>query len=121
MMPAVRWSDEPYLYLTTTGRRTGRPHRIEIWFAERAGRLFLLAGGRERADWVRNVQANPRVRVELGRDTRTGLAHVLEPGTADDRLARELLLARYASTGDDLRDWGRTALPVVIELAAETG
>jgi deazaflavin-dependent oxidoreductase (nitroreductase family) len=121
MMPAVRWSDQPFLYLTTTGRRTGRPHRIEIWFAERDGRLFLLAGSRERAEWVRNLQVNPRVTVELGTDTRPGLAHVLAPGTADDRLARELLLARYASTEDDLRDWGRTALPVVIELPAETG
>jgi deazaflavin-dependent oxidoreductase (nitroreductase family) len=117
----VRWSDEPYLYLTTGGRRTGRPHRIEIWFAERDGRLFLLAGSRARADWVRNVQANPRVMVELGSETRAGVAHVLQAGTPDDRLARELLLAKYASTDDDLDEWGRTALPVVIEFPAEAG
>ncbi|MBV9355958.1 MAG: hypothetical protein JO023_10575 [Chloroflexi bacterium] len=46
---------------------------------------------------------------------------MLEPGSADDRLARELLLAKYASSDDDLRDWGRTALPVVIEPPTETG
>jgi len=58
-------ASEPFLYLTTVGRRTGRAHRIEIWFAARDGRLYLLAGDRERADWVRNLQANARVTVEL--------------------------------------------------------
>jgi deazaflavin-dependent oxidoreductase (nitroreductase family) len=60
-----------------------------MWFAERDGRLYLLAGGRERADWVRNLQANPRVTVELGDETRVGVARVLDPGTPDDRLARK--------------------------------
>lgn len=113
------WTDEPFLYVTTVGRRSGRPHRIEIWFAERDGRLFLLAGGRERADWVRNVKATARVTVELGDETRVGAAHVLEPGTADDALARALLLAKYATREDDLAEWGRTALPVAIEFPAE--
>jgi hypothetical protein len=81
----------------------------------------MLAGSRERADWVRNVQANPSVTVELGTETRTGAAHVVEAGSADDRLARQLLLAKYASAVDDLREWGRTALPVVVELLAGTG
>jgi deazaflavin-dependent oxidoreductase (nitroreductase family) len=112
----ARWASEPYLYLTTVGRRTGRPHRIEMWFAAHDGRLYLLAGGRERADWVRNLQADPRVTVELGDETRVGAAHVLEAGTAEDQLARELLLAKYEPTEDDLDEWGRTALPVVIEL-----
>ena len=33
--------DEPLLYLTTIGHRTGRPHRIEIWFAAHGGRPWL--------------------------------------------------------------------------------
>jgi len=33
------WAREPFLYLTTAGRRTGQAHRIEISFAERGGRL----------------------------------------------------------------------------------
>jgi deazaflavin-dependent oxidoreductase (nitroreductase family) len=116
----ARSAGEPYLYLTTTGRRTGRPHRIEIWFAEHDRRLYLLAGGRERADWVRNLRANPRVTVELGGESHVGMAHVVEPGTDDDRRARELLLAKYADTEDDLDAWGRTALPVAIDLPADT-
>ena len=115
----TRWAGEPFLYLTTVGRRTGRPHRIEIWFAEHNGRLYLLAGRCERADWVRNLQANPRVTVELGDDFRVGAAHVLKAGTAEDCLARELLLAKYSETDDDLGEWGRTALPVVIDLPSD--
>ena len=115
----ARWAGEPFLYLTTTGRRTGRPHRIEIWFAAHEGRLYLLSGGRERADWVRNLQANPRVTVELGDETRVGGAHALEAGAPDDRLARELLVAKYASTEEDLDEWGRTSLPVLVEFASD--
>jgi deazaflavin-dependent oxidoreductase (nitroreductase family) len=113
----ARWASEPYAYLTTIGRRTGRPHRIEIWFAVEDGRIYLLAGGRERADWVRNLQANPRVTVELGGETRAGVAQVLEASTAEDRRARELLVGKYRQ-GNNLDEWGRTALPVVIEFAA---
>ena len=67
------WAREPFLYLTTVGRRTGQAHRIEMWFAARGGRLYLLAGSRERADWVRNLQANARVTVELGDGSHVGI------------------------------------------------
>ena len=55
-----------FLYLTTTGRRTGLSREIEIWFTERGDRYYLIAEHRERADWVRNLQAQPRVHVRLG-------------------------------------------------------
>ena len=117
-LPA-RCAHESFLYLTTLGRRTGRPHRIEIWFAAHEGRLYLLSGGRERADWVRNLQANAQVAVELGDETHVGLAHVLEAGDPANQLARQLLVAKYAATEDDLDAWGRTSLPVVIDSPAD--
>jgi deazaflavin-dependent oxidoreductase (nitroreductase family) len=109
-----RWAGEPYAYLTTTGRRTGQPHRIEIWFAAAGGRMYLLSGGRDRSDWVRNIQAHPRVTVELGDETLRGVASIVEPGASDDQRARELLVEKYASPADDLADWKRRSLPVVI-------
>jgi deazaflavin-dependent oxidoreductase (nitroreductase family) len=114
----ARWTSEPYVYLTTIGRRTHRPHRIEIWFAVQDGDVYLLAGGRERSDWVRNLQANPQVTVELGNETHAGTARVLQPGTVEDQRARELLVGKYRA-GDNLDEWGRTALPVVIEFSAD--
>lgn len=109
----ARWAGEPYVYLTTIGRRSGQPHRIEIWFAAEGGRMYLLSGGRERSDWVRNLQANARVTVELGNETHTGAARVLQPGTSEDSRARELLVGKYRQ-GDDLDTWGRTSLPIEI-------
>jgi len=55
-----------YLYLTTTGRRSGLPREIEIWFTEHEGSFYVIAEHRERAQWVRNIQADPRVRVRVG-------------------------------------------------------
>jgi deazaflavin-dependent oxidoreductase (nitroreductase family) len=56
-----------YLYLTTTGRRTGRPREIGIWFTRRDGRFYLVSERRERSGWVRNLRARPRVKVRVGR------------------------------------------------------
>jgi deazaflavin-dependent oxidoreductase (nitroreductase family) len=53
------------LYLTTTGRVSGQPREIEIWFAERAGLFYLIAEHREHAKWVRNIQAQPQVKVRV--------------------------------------------------------
>ena len=111
------WAGEPFAYLTTIGRQTGRPHRIEIWFAFEAGRVYLLSGGRDRSDWVRNLQTNSHVNVEVHGETREGQARVLQAGTDEDRRARELLVAKYRQ-GNDLDEWGRTSLAVVIEFAA---
>ena len=110
----ARAAHEPFAYLTTSGRRTGQPHRIEIWFAVDAGRVYLMAGGRDRSDWVRNLQANPQVTVELAGETHAGTARVLQPGTPDDQRARALLVGKYQE-GGNLDEWGGASLPVVVE------
>jgi len=74
-----------------------------------------MSGGRDRSDWVRNLRVNPQVTVELGRETRVGQARILAPGSNDDRLARELLVTKYARPDNDLKEWGRNSLPAVIE------
>lgn len=105
----------PFCYLTTTGRVTGRPHRIEIWFALWDGVIYLLSGGRDESDWVRNLLAAPVVRVELGGEVRTTTARVVVAGTDEDALARRLLVDKYQpGYGEDLRGWGRSALPVAV-------
>ena len=43
-----------YLHLTTTGRVTGQPREIEIWFTEHGGHFYLVAE-RESANWMRNI------------------------------------------------------------------
>jgi deazaflavin-dependent oxidoreductase (nitroreductase family) len=108
---------EAFCYLTTTGRRSGRPHRIEIWFAAHGDTMYLMSGGRERADWVRNIQADGGVGMRIGTVEYRGTGRVVEGGTDDDARARQLLLAKYQPPGsDELESWGRSALPVAVDL-----
>jgi deazaflavin-dependent oxidoreductase (nitroreductase family) len=110
-----------YCYLTTTGRISGAPHRIEIWFARHDDTVFLLSGGRERSDWVHNVMVSPDVVLELGDRRRTTRARVLEPGSDGDALARRLLFDKYTARGNgDLEEWAATALPVAIDWPTST-
>jgi deazaflavin-dependent oxidoreductase (nitroreductase family) len=55
-----------FLYLTTTGRRSGVPRRIEIWFVEHDGDHFVVAENRDRAQWVRNLLVDARVTFSVG-------------------------------------------------------
>jgi deazaflavin-dependent oxidoreductase (nitroreductase family) len=102
-------------YLTTRGRRTGRRHEIEIWFAYHDGRVYMLSGGRDSSDWVRNVMASPAVRVRIGDRAADGAARVIDE-PAEDAVARRLLAAKYQGwrEGQRLSEWARTALPVVV-------
>lgn len=110
-------ADEDYCYVTTTGRVTGKPHKIEIWFALEAETLYILAGGREKADWVRNAKKAPAVAVRIADQRFDGTARLVTKPD-EDALARRRLLEKYAPPrySGDLSDWGRTALPVAIEL-----
>ena len=77
----------------------------------------MLAGGRDRADFVRNAMADPRVTVRIGDQEGAATARVLDPDTAEDALARRLVLAKYQAPGkSDLESWGRSALPVAFDL-----
>jgi hypothetical protein len=54
--------------ITTTGRRSGRPARVEIWWFHFENR-FIITGTPGRRDWLANLEADPRIVVHaLGRD-----------------------------------------------------
>ena len=107
---------ESFCYITTTGRVTGRPHEIEIWFGMNGWTIYMLSGGGDRSDWVRNIMKTPGVSVRIGGREFSGTGRVVTD-PAEDALARRLLLEKYSPTySGDLTDWGRTALPVAIDL-----
>jgi deazaflavin-dependent oxidoreductase (nitroreductase family) len=111
-------ADEDFCYLTTIGRVSGRPHEIEIWFALDAGTLYMLAGSGMNADWVKNLQRNSQVSVRIAGAVYAGAARIVADA-AEDALARRLVVEKYQPRdSDDLTDWGRTALPVAVELAS---
>ncbi|MEO1164474.1 MAG: pyridoxamine 5'-phosphate oxidase family protein [Chloroflexota bacterium] len=52
---------ETFLYVTTTGRITGNPHTIEIWYVEHDGCVVFCAEGRYDSDTVKNIQQDAHV------------------------------------------------------------
>jgi deazaflavin-dependent oxidoreductase (nitroreductase family) len=107
---------EQYCYLTTTGRRSGEPREIEIWFALDGTTLYLLSGGRDRSDWVRNLMSDSDVKVRIGESSFDGRGRIVTSAEEDAR-ARRLVLEKYtASYSGDLAEWGRSALPVAVDL-----
>ena len=108
---------EDYCYLTTAGRVTGKPRRIEIWFGMEGGTLYLLSGGRQASDWVKNLKKDPHIEVRIGQQTFAGLARIVTDA-AEDQKARQLLAAKYYNwrPGRRLNSWARTSLPIALDL-----
>jgi deazaflavin-dependent oxidoreductase (nitroreductase family) len=118
-MPDLRMlAEEDFCYLTTTGRISGRPHEIEIWFSlvPESQTLYMLSGGRDRSDWVRNILRDPGVTVRIAGEKFSGLAREARD-QEEDELARRLLVEKYESRPGSLANWRRTALPVVVDLS----
>ena len=111
-----RFAGEQYCYLTTRGRVTGRPHRIEIWFAIDGRTLYLLSGGGRSSDWVKNLLHSPSVGVEIGSGRFAGQARVVADPDEEER-ARAFVHDKYArSYAGDLTNWRRSALPIAVDL-----
>jgi deazaflavin-dependent oxidoreductase (nitroreductase family) len=110
-------ADESFCYLTTRGRVTGRPHEIEIWFAlvPESRALYMLSGGGDRSDWVKNLRRHPEVEVRIAGERFGGHAR-LARDAEEDELARRLLVEKYESSPGRLENWRRRALPVVLDL-----
>jgi deazaflavin-dependent oxidoreductase (nitroreductase family) len=109
-------STEEYCYLITTGRVSGRPHEIEIWFGARDGTLYLLSGN-ENSDWVKNLRKNPSVSVRIAKHTFAGTARIVKD-REEDTGARYLIAEKYQEweDGKTLSQWAQTALPVAIDV-----
>ncbi len=89
-----------YLYLTTTGRRSGVPRRIEIWFTRHADRYYLVAEHGLKAHWVQNLLAQPAVRARVGGRSFRGHARVV------DARSERALVAAIRGRSEDKYGWG---------------
>jgi deazaflavin-dependent oxidoreductase (nitroreductase family) len=83
--------------LETTGRKSGEPRRTPVGNGLRGDVFWIVAEHGFGAAYVKNIQANPRVRVKVGRRPwREGTAHILPD---DDPHGRMRMLTR---PGNDL-------------------
>ena len=107
--------------LETTGRKSGKPRRVPVGDGRVAREFWIIAEHGPNAAYVRNILANPRVRLKLNDGPRShwcsGTAHVLEH---DDPRERQRWLAQQrpgsASNSAAVRFFGTQLLTVRIDL-----
>ena len=97
--------------ITTTGRRSGRPRRVEIWFHNLDGRLYIT-GSPGRRDWYANLVARPDFTFHLKGAVAADLPARARPITdaAEKRAVLARILERLGRAGGpgrprDLEAW----------------
>lgn len=71
-------TNSQFLYLTTLGWKTGKQHRIEIWFAENNERYYIISERREGVHWVQNIKHNPAVSFSINDRIFKGSARIVD-------------------------------------------
>jgi deazaflavin-dependent oxidoreductase (nitroreductase family) len=103
-------TDDPTIDITTTGRRSGEPRRIEIWMLA-VGDRFFITGTPGPRHWLANLQADPDLTVHLKRHAKVDLAaraQVVTDGTLR-RQVLEHLAAHWYRSQSPLEDLVTTA------------
>ena len=99
--------------LETTGRRSGEPRRVPVSRLLEGDTLWIVTEHGRKAAYVRNIKANPRVRVRTGRRWRTGTAQVVSD--VDWRALQRRLPSKLSSAV--VRLMGTEHLTIRIDLA----
>ncbi|MFF3330469.1 nitroreductase/quinone reductase family protein [Streptomyces sp. NPDC002888] len=95
----------------TTGRVSGLPRQTPVGGRRVGDSFWLVSEFGDRSQYVRNIRANPKVRVRIGGRWHTGTAHLLPD---DDPVARLRALPRFNSTA--VRALGTNLLTVRVDL-----
>jgi deazaflavin-dependent oxidoreductase (nitroreductase family) len=105
-------ADDRTIDITTTGRRSGQPRRIEIWFHNLGGRIYISCLPGQRG-WYANLVANPEFVFHLKETAQIDLparARLITDPPERQRVLHELLagIGREA----DLESWAATS-PII--------
>ncbi|MFF3375149.1 nitroreductase family deazaflavin-dependent oxidoreductase [Streptomyces sp. NPDC002680] len=101
---------ERIIDITTTGRRTGRPRRIEIFFYRALGETYLCSGTSGRpTSWYANLLAHPEFTLHLKHGLRADLAARATPVT--DGTERRRVLAEIVADLNQPHNPGTIAQP----------
>lgn len=116
MTDLAKVKSEQFIHFTTKGRRTSRPHKVELWFAVGAGTVYLSHEGKD-TDWMRNVGKNPEVSFEIGGNDFTGQAHLIPDHTFEAWSAKVALYEKYygKATRAVIEDWFSLSKLIAIE------
>ena len=64
--------------MTTHGWKSGKEHRIEIWFVEHNKRYYIISERFKDADWVQNIQHNATVSFTINDKVFKGNARIVD-------------------------------------------
>lgn len=111
-----------FIYLTTRGRKTGKLHMVELWFAFADGKIYLSHEG-EQTDWMKNLRKTDSVSARIDRVKFDAKARIVGEGSSRE-LGKRALYEKYykPASKEVIDDWFE--LSTVIELtplASESG
>jgi deazaflavin-dependent oxidoreductase (nitroreductase family) len=108
--------------ITTIGRKTGKPRRLEIWFHNLDGELFLTGSPGRKRDWLANLIANPDFTFHLKQSLHADIPARATP-IFDEPSRREIFtrLLDKMGGGRDLEAWVKDSPLVRFELDIEAG
>ncbi len=112
----MQFENEQYCYLTTRGRVTGKPHEIEIWFCVHEDALYLLSGGMDGSDWVKNLLKDPNVTVRIAGQTFSAVASLLNDKQIESFVRMKMAIKYNEWEGRGPSQWARTALVVRVDV-----
>jgi deazaflavin-dependent oxidoreductase (nitroreductase family) len=114
----MKLRSQKFIHLTTKGRKTGRPHSVELWFAASDGKVFLSHEGKE-TDWMKNIKQKGEVSFEIGGEKFTGKAHYIEEHTEEAWHCKVALYEKYygKATKEVIEDWFSLSKLIAIEKA----
>jgi deazaflavin-dependent oxidoreductase (nitroreductase family) len=109
-------ADDRTVDITTVGRRSGQPRRIEIWFHNLDGRIYI-SGRPGRRGWYANVVAHPEFEFHLKETARADIPARAHPIT-DTAERRRVLSGVLAGIGREgaLDDWVDRSPLIEVEL-----
>lgn len=112
----ARVASRKLIHLTTKGRKTRKPHMVELWFAVHDGKVYLSHEGEE-TDWMKNIRKNSQVSFEIGGMNFTGKACFLEDWTDETEIGKVALYEKYygKATREVIEDWFSLSRLLVIE------
>lgn len=97
--------------LETTGRKSGQPRHTPLGGRRIGNEFWFVSEFGEKSQYIRNIKADPRVRVRLRGKWLSGTAHLLPDDDADARLEE---LPQLNSFG--VRTFGTNLLTVRVDL-----
>jgi deazaflavin-dependent oxidoreductase (nitroreductase family) len=108
---------EKLIHLYTLGRKTAKPHMVELWFAANSGRVYLSHEGEE-TDWMKNIRKHRKVSFEIGGINFTGTARFLENTGEEAWEGKVALYEKYYSKAskETIEDWFSLSKLLLIEL-----